>query len=167
MLWFFHGFVCCHVWMWELDRKEGWTPKNWCFGTVVLEKTLQSPLDWKEIKPVNPKRNQSWIFIERTDTEAAIFGHLMRRTDSLATSLCWQRLKAGGEGDDRGWDVWMASPTWWMSLSKPQELVIDRKARHAAVHGVAKSQTWLSRATDLIGWRWDMVKSWAGVGSLL
>jgi len=153
--------------MWELDRKEGWTPRNWCFGTVVLEKTLQSPLDWKEIKPVNPKRNQSWIFIERTDTEAAIFGHLMRRTDSLATSLCWQRLKAGGEGDDRGWDVWMASPTWWMSLSKPQELVIDRKARHAAVHGVAKSQTWLSRATDLIGWRWDMVKSWAGVGSLL
>ena len=65
-----YGFSSSHVWMWELDHKESWAPKNWCFWTVVLEKTLESPLDCKEIKPVNPKGNQSWIFIGRTDTEA-------------------------------------------------------------------------------------------------
>ena len=65
-------FSSSHVWMWELDHKEGWVPKNWCFWTVVLEKTLESPLDCKEIKPVHPKGNQSWIFIGRTDSEAPI-----------------------------------------------------------------------------------------------
>ena len=65
-----YGFSSGHVWMWELDCKEIWTPKNWCFWTVVLEKTLESPLDSKEIKAVNPKGNQSWIFIGRTDAEA-------------------------------------------------------------------------------------------------
>ena len=64
------GFSSIHVWMWELDHKENWAPKNWCFWTVVLEKTLESPLDSKEIKPVNPEGNQSWIFIGRTDAEA-------------------------------------------------------------------------------------------------
>ena len=66
----FYGFSSSHVWIWKLDHKEGWKPKNWCFWTVVLEKTLESPLDCKEIKPVNPKGNQSWIFIGRTDAEA-------------------------------------------------------------------------------------------------
>ena len=65
-----YGFSSSHVWMWELDHKEGWEPKNWCFWTVVLEKTLESSLDSKEIKSVNPKGNQSWIFIGRTDAEA-------------------------------------------------------------------------------------------------
>ena len=65
-----YGFPSSHVWMWELDHKESWGPKNWCFWTVVLEKTLESPLDCKEIKPVNSKGNQSWIFIGRTDVEA-------------------------------------------------------------------------------------------------
>ena len=65
-----HGFSSSHVWMWELDYKESWAPKNWCFWTVVLEKTLESPLDCKEIQPVNPKGNQSWIVIGRTDAEA-------------------------------------------------------------------------------------------------
>ena len=64
------GFSSSHVWMWELDHKESWVPKNWYFWTVMLEKTLESPLDWMEIKPVNPKGNQSWIFIGRTDAEA-------------------------------------------------------------------------------------------------
>ena len=92
--------------MWELDYKESWAPKNWCFWTVVLEKTLESPLEWKEIKPVNPKGNQSWIFIGRTDAEAEELTHLKRP---------WSRkiLKARGEGDNRGWDGWMASPTQW------------------------------------------------------
>ena len=65
-----YGFSSSHVWMWELDHKESWAPKNWCFWTVVLEKTLESPLDCKKIKPVNPKLNQSWIFTGRTEAEA-------------------------------------------------------------------------------------------------
>ena len=65
-----YGFSSSHVWMWESDSKESWIPKNWCFWTVVLEKTLESPLDCKEIQPVHPKRNQSWIFTGRTDAEA-------------------------------------------------------------------------------------------------
>ena len=65
-----YGFSSCHVWMWELDCEESWVPKNWCFWTVVLEKTLESPLDCKEIQPVHPKGAQSWVFIGRTDAEA-------------------------------------------------------------------------------------------------
>ena len=65
-----YGFSSSHVWMWELDYKESWAPKNWCFWTVVLKKTLENPLDCKDIQPANPKRNQSWIFIARTDSEA-------------------------------------------------------------------------------------------------
>ena len=65
-----HGFSSSHVWMWGLDHIEGWMPKNWCFQTVMLEKTLESPLDYKEIKPVNPKGYQPWIFIDRTNPEA-------------------------------------------------------------------------------------------------
>ena len=65
-----YGFSSSHVWMWELDYKESWAPKNWCFWTVVLEKTLENPLDFKQLKPVNPEGNQSWIFTERTDAKA-------------------------------------------------------------------------------------------------
>ena len=99
--------------MWELDYKESWAPKNWCFWTVVLEKTLESPLDCKEIQPVHPKGDQSWAFIGRADAEA--------ETNTLATSCeelthlkrpwCWERLRSRGEGDNRGWDGWRASPT--------------------------------------------------------
>ena len=64
------GFFCSHIWMWELDYKESWAPKNWCFWTVVLEKSLENPLDCKEIQPVHPKGNQSWIFIGKTDAKA-------------------------------------------------------------------------------------------------
>ena len=72
-----------HVWMWELDNKKGCVLKNWCLRTVVLEKTLESPLDCKEVKPINPKENQPWIFIERTNAEAEAPVHLMGRADSL------------------------------------------------------------------------------------
>ena len=109
-----YGFFSSRVWMWDLDYKESWAPKNWCFWTVVLEKTLESPLDCKEIQPVHPQGNQSWIFIGRTDAEA--------ETPTLATwyeelthwkrSWCWERLKAG-EVVDKRWDGWMASPTQW------------------------------------------------------
>ena len=84
-----YSFFSSHVQMWDLDQKEGWAPKNWCLQTVVLEKTLESLLVSKEIKPVNPKGNQSWIFIRRTDAEPNIqySGYLMRRADSLEKTL--------------------------------------------------------------------------------
>ena len=108
-----YGFSSGHVWMWELDYKEGWEPKNWCFWTVVLERTLESPLDSKEIQPVHPKGNQSWVFTGRTD--------MSWNSNTLATwceelthlKRPWEKLRAEGEGDDRGWDGWMASPTQW------------------------------------------------------
>ena len=96
--------------MWELDYKESWALKNWCFWIVVLEKTFESPFGCKEIKPVNPKGNQSWIFIRRTDVEAEI--PILSPPDAKRP-WSWERLKAGGEGDDRGWDGWRASPTRW------------------------------------------------------
>jgi len=93
--------------MWELEYKESWTPKNWCFCTMVLKKTLESPLDIKEIQPVHPKGDQPWIFIGRTDAETETELTHLRRL------WCWERLKAGGEGDNRGWNGCMASPTQW------------------------------------------------------
>ena len=110
-----YGFSSSHVWMWELDYKENWAQRNWCFWTVVLEKTLESPLDFKDIQPVLPKWNQSWIFIGRTDAEAET-PVLWPRCEELThwkRPWCWERLRAGGEGDDRGWDGWMASSTQW------------------------------------------------------
>ena len=102
--------------MWELDYKQSWAPKNWCFWTVVLEKTLESPLDCKEIQSVHPKGDQSWVFIGRTDVEAETSNTLATWYEELThwkRPWCWERLRAGGEGDDRGWDGWMASPTQW------------------------------------------------------
>ena len=111
-----YGFSSSHVWLWELDNKKSWAQKNWCFWTMVLDKTLESPLDFKEIKPINPQENQSWILSGRTDaeTEAPMLwppdakNWLIRKRP-----WCRERLKAGGEGDDRGWDGWMASSTQW------------------------------------------------------
>ena len=101
--------------MWELDYKESGAPKNWGFWTMVLEKTLESPLDCKEIQSVHPKGNQSWILLEglMLKLELQYVGHLMRRADSFERPWCWVSLRAGGEGDNRGWDGWMASPTQW------------------------------------------------------
>ena len=111
-----YGFSSSHVWMWEVDYEESWGPKNWCFWTVVLEKTLESPLDSKEIQSVHPKGNQSWIFLEGLMLKLKLqyFGHLMQRNGvNLKRSQCWERLKVGREGADRGWDDWMASLTQW------------------------------------------------------
>ena len=108
-----YGFSISHVEMWELDYKGSWAPKNWCFWTVVLEKTLESPLDCKEI---HPKGNQSWIFIGRTDTEAETQILLPPDAKNWLTGKDpnsgkdWRQLE---EGDDRRWDDWMATPTWW------------------------------------------------------
>ena len=110
-----YGFSCSQVWMWELDYKEGWALKNWCFWTVVLDKTLESPLDSKEIKLVNPKGNQPWIFIGRTDAEAeaSVLWPPDMKSQLIGKDWCWKRLRTGGEGGDGGWDGWMASLTQW------------------------------------------------------
>jgi len=101
--------------MWELDCEESWVLKNWCFWTVVLEKTLESPLDCKEIQLVHPEGNQSWIFIRRSDAEAEtpILGHLCEELTHWKRPWFWEGLGAGGEGDNRGWDGLMASPSRW------------------------------------------------------
>ena len=113
--------------------------------------TLESPLDCKKIQPVHPKGNQSWIFTGRTDAEAE-FPILCEELTHWKRPWSWERLKAGGEGDDRVWDGWMASLTQCMSLSKFREIVKDREAWSVAVHRVTKSQTWLSdsRTTKIL-----------------
>ena len=112
-----YGFSSGHVWMWELNYKESWAPKNRCLWTMVLEKTLESPLDSKEIQPVHPKGNQSWIFTGRTDAEAewssTTLATWCKELTHSKRPWCWERLMVGGERDDREWDGWMASPTRW------------------------------------------------------
>ena len=97
-----YGFSSSHVWMWEMDYKESWVPKNWCFWTVVLEKTLESPLDCMEIQPVSLKRNQSWIFIGRTEVELKLpyTGHLMWRTTLFEKTLTLRKIEGRRR---RGW----------------------------------------------------------------
>ena len=111
-----YGFSSSLVWMWELDYKKSWAPKNWRFWTVVLEKTLQSPLACKEIQPVNPKGISPEYSLEELMLKLKLqySGHLVQRIDSFEKTWCWERLKAGGEGDDRGWDGWMASLMVWV-----------------------------------------------------
>ena len=99
--------------MWELDHKEGWASENWCFWIMMLEKTLESPLESKEIKPVNPKGNQSWIFIGRTDAEAPTLWP--PDVKSRLTGKYPDAGKVGGQEEkDRGWHGWILSPTQWM-----------------------------------------------------
>ena len=97
-----YGFSSGHVWMWELDYKESWGPKIWCFWTVVLEKTLESPLDCKEIQLVHPKENQSWLFIGCWSWNSNTLATWCEELTHLKSPCCWERLKARGEGDERG-----------------------------------------------------------------
>ena len=134
--------------MWELDHKEGWVLKNWCFTTEVLEKTLESLWDSKEIKPVNPKGNQPWILIGRTSVEAE--APLLCPPDEPThwkRSSCWERLKAGRKGGSRRRDGSIASLTQSTWVCANWEIVRDREARHAAIHDIAKSQMRLSKRT--------------------
>ena len=145
-------FSSGHVWMWELEYKESWAPKNWCLWTVVLEKTLESPLDCKEIQPVHSKGDQSWVFIARTDVEAET--SVLWPPDAKSW-LIWKDPDAGkdwgqeekGMTEDEmvGWHHWLNGH----EFEQVQELVMDREAWRAVVHGVSKSWTWLSNWTEL------------------
>ena len=141
--------------MWELDYKESLVPKNWCFWIVVLEKTLESSLDCKKIQPVHPKGNQSWVFIGRTDAEAETPKFW---PPDVKNWLIWK--------DPDAWKDWGRSRSGWqrvrwldgitnsmdMSFSKVQDLVLNREAWNAAIHGVTKSQTLLINWTEVTMW---------------
>ena len=130
----------------ELDYKESWASKNWCFWIVVLEKILENPLDCKEIQTVHPKGDQFWIFIGRTDAEIELqsFGHLMWRSDSLAKTLMLGKIEGRRRGDDRGWDGWMVSLT--RCKSEQAEGVCDGQ------RNLACCSPWGCKKSDTIEW---------------
>ena len=151
-----YDFSSGHVWMWELDDKENWAPKNWCCWTVGLEKTLESPLNCKEIQPVHPKEDQSWVFIGRTDVEAET---PVLWPPDVKSWLIWKDPDAGRDWGQEEKGTTEDEMVGWHhrhnghGFGWTRELVRDREAWHAAVHGVAKSRTWLSDWTELNWWR--------------
>ena len=143
-----YDFSSSHVWMWELDYKYSWAPKIWCFSTVMLENTFESPLDSKNIKPVNPKGNQFWIFFERNDAEAETpilrppdIKNCLNGKDSDVGKGWRQKEKGMTEDEMVEWHHWLNGQEF--------ELAMDREAWHAAVHGLAKSWTRMSNWTEL------------------
>ena len=151
-----YGFASSHVWIWELDYKESWVLKNWCFWIVVFIRLLRVPWTARRsiqsiLKQIRPGCSLEGLMLK---LKPQYFGHLMRRVDQLEKTLMLG-LGTGGEGDDRGWDGWMASPTRWTWVQV--ELVMDREAWHAAIHGVTRSRTWLNDWTEL---NWEDVQKY-------
>ena len=147
-----YGFTSGHVWLWELDYKENWVPNYCCFWTVVLEKTLENPLDYKEIQPVNPKGNLSWILIGRTgfwSWNSNIWPPNAKNwliwKDPDAGKDWRQEKKEMTEDEMVGWHHWFNRH----EFEKTTGVVMDREVWRTAVHRVAKSQTWLSDSIEL------------------
>ena len=147
-----YGFSCGHVWMWELDYKESWAPKNWCFWTVVLEKTLRVPWTARRsnqfiLKEISPVCSLEGLMLK---LKLQSFGHLMRRADSLEKTLMLGKI---GGRRRRGWQrmrwLYGITDSMDMGFGGLQQLVLDREAWRAAIHGVTKSQTRLSNWTKL------------------
>ena len=149
-----YSFSSSHVQMWKLDHKESWALKIWCFWTVVLEKTLETPLDFREIQSVHPKGNQIWIFIARTDAEAETPILWLPDAKNWLThwkrAWCWERLKAGGEGDDRELDGWLASLTRWTWVWASSGSWSWTGKPGVLQSMASQSQTWLSDWTELM-----------------
>ena len=139
--------------MWELDYKESWAPKNWCFWTVVLEKTLESPLDCKEIQPVHPQGNQSSIFTGRTDAEAETpilwppdaKNRLIGKDPDAGKDWKWEK-----KGDDRGWDGWMASLTQWTWVW----------VNSGSWQWTGRPGVWQSMGSQRVGHNWETELNW-------
>ena len=150
-------FSSSYIWMWELDYKESWAPKKWRFWIVLLEKTLESPLDCKEIQPVHPKGIQSWIFIGSSDTEAETEAPILWPPDAKNWLIGkdpdagkdWRQEKGLTEDEMAGWHQWLDGH----EFEQAWKLVMNREAWCAAVHRVTKSRTCLSDWTEL-NWKW-------------
>ena len=157
-----YGFSSSHEWMWELDYKESWVPENWCFWTVVLEKTLARPLDCKEIQPVHSEGDQPWVFFGRNDVDTLATWY--EELTHWKRPWCWKRSKAGREGDNRGWDGWMASSTqrtwvwlnsgsWWW-IGRPG--MLQSMGSQRVGHDWATELNWLTEtifSNLLITWK--------------
>ena len=165
-----YGFSSSHVWTWDLDCKEDWVPKNWCFWTVVLEKTLESLVDSKEIESVNPKGNQSWVFTGRTDAKAKapVLWSPDTKNQSMEKTLMLGKIEGRGRKGQQGMR-WLDGITDWMDMSfiKLQEIVKDRKAWHPAVHGIIKSwiglSDWQKQQSKLPALEFYIIKLWVPV----